>query len=148
MTEATEAIAAVEPTDAELDEMCEALAEWSASRKFYREPSLPVSVLGRLTAERRPYLGKGRNGVASAQLRALNLALAGQPKNALDRRVFELHYFERPGSVKELAHHLAVSRQHYYRLLRSFRRRIFAAAEHIRAQDAASAGWLSMDDGD
>ncbi len=127
-----------QPTDAELDEMCEALAEWSASRKYYREPALPPSILGKLTSDRRPYMGKGKNGVASAQLRAMNLAIAGQPRQALDRQVFELHYFERPGSVKQVAHHLEVSRQHYYRLLRAFRRRIYSASLEIAAQDAAA----------
>lgn len=117
---------------AHLHELCEAWARWVHTRKFYVKPSLPASLLGRLRSKGtgRPNSG-GPDAVASAELMALHLAMLAQPSESLDRRVFELHYFWRVSNIKVAADGLGISRQHWYRLLKDFRVRVYAASREI-----------------
>lgn len=117
--------------DARLDDLCERLVWWCRTRRCYDRRRLPPSLLGRLGTRTGPYRA-APDVVCSAELSALYLAMLGQPDDSLDRRVFELHYFGHVRYVKTAAATVGVSRQHWYRLLRDFRRRIYAASQEIR----------------
>jgi hypothetical protein len=124
----------------DLDALCEAWASWTRTRRFYVKPSVPPSVLGRLRSK-----GTGRStsggpdAVASAQLLAFNLAVHAQPREALDRQVFELHYLHRVASIKTAADLLGISRNHWYRLLRAFRDRAYSASCEILSANLQAA---------
>lgn len=151
----TAPFAAPAPTDAEdalpeeeaelhsntnLDALCESWAGWVRTRRFYCKPSVPPSILGRLRSK-----GTGRStsggpdAVASAQLLAFNLAVMGQPREALDRQVFELHYLHRVASIKTAADLLGISRPHWYRLLNAFRDRVYSASCEILSANLEAA---------
>lgn len=122
--------------DDHLDELCERLAWWIHTRKLYGAPRGPVSLLGKLRGTSRPLKpGTGPDAATSAELAALYIALVAQPADGLDRIVFELHYLRRVPNVKAAAAAVGVGRQHWYTLLRSFRRRIFAASREILEQN-------------
>lgn len=123
-----------EVSDDHLDELCERLVHWCRTRRFYGRQRLPPSILGRLGKRTRP-LRPPPDAACNAELAALYLAMLGQPADALDRQVFELHYFGQIRFVKTAAEALGVSRQHWYRLLRGFRRRIYAASREILARN-------------
>jgi hypothetical protein len=129
--------------EAHLHERCCAWAAWVCTRRLYTKPSLPISVLGKLTV--RGTAGAptgGRDAIASAELMAFHLAVLGQPADSLDRRVFELHYYWRVRNVKAAAAELGISRQHWYRLVRDFRARVFIASKEIFASNIAAADAL------
>jgi hypothetical protein len=127
----------------DLDELAESWAWWAHSRGMYVKPSLPVSTLGRLTTKGsgRPSSG-GPDAIAGAELVAFHLAFLAQPENALDRRVFELHYYRRVRNVKAAAATVGVSRQHWYRLVRDCRQRIYIASRQILERNLAEAAQL------
>lgn len=120
-------------TDADdrLDALCEQLAHWRATRKYYARASMPPSLLGRLQKRARPLRPGGPDARCSAELAALHVALLSQPEDALARRVFELHYFHRVGNVKAAAAALGIGRQHWYTLLRTFRQQLHEASLRI-----------------
>jgi hypothetical protein len=119
----------------DLHALCEDWAYWCRTRRFYVKPSLPVSLLGKLTSK-----GTGRSSsggpdaATSAELSAFHIAFTAQPEDALDRRVFELHYYYRVRNVKSAAAALGVSRQHWYRLVADCRARVYAASRQILEQ--------------
>lgn len=130
----------VPQADTHLDELFERLAWWVHTRKLYGAPRGPVSLLGKLRGGSRPLRNDGGPDAAcSADLAALYIAVVAQPADALDRIVFELHYFNRVKSVKEAAGLLKIGRQHWYTLLRSFRRRAFSASREILAANQVQA---------
>jgi len=114
-----------------LDMLCEQLAHWRATRKYYARASVPPSLLGRLQKRTRPLRAGGPDARCSAELAALHVALLSQPEDALARRVFELHYFHRVANVKAAAAALGIGRQHWYTLLRSFRQQLHDASLRI-----------------
>lgn len=132
----------------DLHELCERWAVWYRSRRLFVRPSLPASTLGRLT---RKSSGVGTPGgpdaACSAELWAFNLAYLSQPPEALDRRVFELHYYWRVRNVKAAAAELGIGRQHWYRLVRDFRARVHRASLSILAINEAARDALSSRDG-
>lgn len=129
---------------AELHELCLDWSWWCRTRRFYVRPSLPASLLGKLrtpTATRRG--NGGPDAIASAELAAFHLAVLGQPSEALDRKVFELHYYWGVRNVKASAATLGISRQHWYRLVNDFRERAYRASREILAANIHSASCLS-----
>ena len=115
-----------------LHRLCEAWAEWCWTRRFYAKPSVPASLLGNLQKRTRaPGEPGGPDADNSAELAAFHLAVIGQPADALDRKVFELHYLHRVKNVKAAAAVLGIGRQHWYTLLREFRRRAHAGSQEI-----------------
>lgn len=121
-------------TDAEshLHWFCEQWSGWCKTRRFYGKPSMPASLLGKLTAKTRSTANYGGpDAIASAELFAFHLAVLGQPADALDRQVFELHYLWRVKNVKAAAAQVGVGRQHWYTLVKEFRRRAYAASREI-----------------
>lgn len=133
-------------TDAELardqdaDELFAAYAHWCRTRGFYAPPPVNGSLLGKLTKKgnAKPMTG-GPDAACSAEMAALHLAIMAQPADALDRRVFTLHYLYSVRSVKEAAHALDVSKAHWYRLLRGFRERVLASAKAILSSNLLEA---------
>ena len=120
-----------------IDELCWAWARWCETRRYFGPPPNLPSLLGRVQrVAGRPGDG-GPDAALSAQLAALHLAIIGQPVNALDRCVFEVHYRYRPKSVKHAAALLGIGRQHWYTLRNSFARRVYSVHHHIIAQQAS-----------
>lgn len=128
----------------DLHDLCERWAVWYRTRRLFVKPSLPASTLGRLT---RKSSGVGTPGGPDADcsqaLWAFNLAYLGQPMEALDRRVFELHYYWRVRNVKAAAAELGISRNHWYRLVRDFRARVYRSSLDIMAVNQAERDALS-----
>jgi hypothetical protein len=137
----------VEPSstadDAWLHSFCEEWSAWCRTRRFYGKPSMPASLLGKLTAKTRA-TGNfgGPDAIARADLLAFHLAVLGQPAEALDRQVFELHYLWRVKNVKAAAAQVGVGRQHWYTLVKEFRRRAFAASKEILRSNLSGGGGL------
>lgn len=127
----------------DLDMLCNAWSSWVRSRRLYVKPSAPVSLLGKLTTKSSGRSqSDGPNAIASAELMAFHLALLGQPAEALDRRVFELHYFWGVRNIKAAASELGISRQHWYRLVSSFRARVYLASRDILESNLTAAASL------
>ena len=116
----------------DLHALCLDWVAWCHTRNFYVRPSLPASLLGRLTSKG---TGRGRgtgpDAIAGADLMAFHLAFLAQPEEALDRRAFELHYYRRVRNIKAAAQAMGVSRQHWYRLVADCRQRIYIASKQI-----------------
>lgn len=122
-----------------LNELCVAWAAWCRTRRFYGPAPLSGSLLGRLSSKNPPKLRVGGpDAPCSAELAALHLAVIAQPASALDRRVFELHYLWSVRNIKAASSELGISRQHWYRLLRDFRRRVHAASQEILQANVAA----------
>lgn len=125
----------------DLEALCWQWASWCRTRRLYVKPSLPPSLLGRL---RSPGPGRGRPGggpdaACSAELMAFHIAFLAQPEDALDRRVFALHYCVGVRNVKAAAAAVGVSRQHWYRLVADCRQRIHQASLQILEHNLAAA---------
>lgn len=128
----------------DLEALCWQWAGWCRTRRLYVKPSLPPSLLGRL---RTPGTGRGRPGggpdaACSAGLMAFHIAFLAQPEDALDRRVFALHYYVGVRNIKAAAAAVGVSRQHWYRLVVDCRHRIHQASLQILQQNLAAAQHL------
>lgn len=126
-----------------LDAMCEDWAHWCRSRRLYVKPSMPKGTLGRLTGKERgrPYNG-GPDAANSAEMAAFHIAFLAQPEDALDRKIFELHYYTRVRNVKAAADALHVSRQHWYRLKDECAQRIYIASRQLLARNLHEATLL------
>lgn len=117
----------------DLHELCDAWGTWCRTRRFYGPPPLQQSLIGKLSARGSSRVqSAGPDAPCGAELAALHLAVIAQPLE-LDRKVFELHYLWRVRNVKAASAALGVSRPHWYRLLRAFRRRVTQAASAILA---------------
>ena len=127
-------------TDAELarvrdrDQLMQAYAAWCRTRGFYGQSPVSTSVLGKLQKRRSAVVGEagGPDAPCSAEMSALHLAVIAQPADALDHKVFKLHYLYNVRSVKEAAHVLGVGRAHWYRLLQAFCDRVVSGAARIQ----------------
>jgi hypothetical protein len=119
----------------ELHALCEAWVGWQRTRRYYGQPSAPVSLLGQLLSKGtgRGAPGGGPDAECSAELVAFELAYTAQPRDALDVRVFAAHYLHRVRNIKREAERFGVSRQHWYRLVRDCRQRIYVASRGILA---------------
>lgn len=117
--------------DHEIHLLCEAWGAWCRTRRFYVRTSLPPPALARLITRTRTGGAGGPDAPAGAELAAFHLAVIGQPIEALDRQVFELHYRWRVRNVKAASRELGIGRQHWYTLLRAFRRRVYSAYREI-----------------
>lgn len=126
----------------DVDQLCEQLAAWRASRKYFARQSVPPSLLGRLQKRSAP-LRPEPDARCSAELAALHVALLSQPEDSVARKVFELHYFHRVGNVKAAAAALGIGRQHWYRLLRTFREQLHQASLGILQANEAELAALA-----
>lgn len=115
--------------DQALNELCVAWASWCRTRRFFGPAPLLGPTLGKLSsAVPATFRDGGPDAPCRAELAAIHLAVIAQPADELGRQVFELHYLWRVRNVKAASAQLGISRQHWYRLLRSFRRRVHTAS--------------------
>lgn len=123
----------------DLHELALAWASWVHTRRLYVKPSLPPSVLGRLTSRSsgRQRANGGPDAAAGAELAAFHLAFLAQP-DGVGKRAFELHYLVRVRSVKAASAALGISRPHWYRLVRESRQAIYAASRQILDRNLAA----------
>ena len=128
------------PEDDGLDDLCERWASWCQTRRFYVAPAVP-HILGRMRGNSRPLRPGGPDAEVSAELAAFHIAYLGQP-DALDRRVFELYYIHRIRPVKAAADALGISRQHFYAVLRAFRRRVRVASNGVLSREESARAML------
>ena len=145
-------LAAPAPTEAEadqppaqsshdryLDEKCERWVSWCRTRRLYGPAPLTGTILGKMTGGgMRPLRPQGPDAISSAELSAFHIAYTCQPREALDRQVFEAYYVHRVKPVKSAAAALGISRKHFYAVLIEFRRRVQAASLAILADNEAA----------
>lgn len=137
----------IDASNAHIDALCRQWATWCRTRRYFGPPPLPAGILGKLTKK-----GTGRKSTVgpdaalSAELSALNLAIAAQPYDTA-RRVFELHYLYTVGNIKAAAAQLGISRATWYRQLADFRATVYAAHHRILAANLAEAGQLASSGG-
>lgn len=120
-----------------VDDICRRWAAWSRTRRYIGPPPLAAGILGKLTAKG---TGARRGGIPdvalSAELSALNLAIAAQPMDSA-RKVFVLHYVHQVSPVKTAADALGISQRTWYRHLQEFRTTVYAAHQRILAENLA-----------
>jgi hypothetical protein len=125
-------VLAAERSEVALHDLCERLAWWIGTRRLYGAPRVSPSIMAKLRSPMRVTRSyAGSDTETNMELAALYIALVAQPADALDRRVFELHYLHRVKNIKAMAAELGIGRQHWYTLLSGFRRRIYVAARQI-----------------
>ncbi len=127
----------VQDGDDDMHQLFEAWSAWSRTRRYFAPPASMGNILGQLRGASRPSR-LPPNAKCSTSMAALHLAIKGQPEDALDTKVFWLYYGERASNVKNAAYVLGISRQHFYRLLRSFGQRVMIAAKQIEADNVAA----------
>lgn len=131
----------VQPGDEQLDELFEQWSAWCRSRRYFAPPASNGSLLGKLRGATRPSR-LPPDAKCSTNLAALHLAIIGQPQEALDTQVFWAYYGHRAAHIKQAAAVLGISRQHFYRLLRAFGKRVVTASRQIEADNLAAAAAL------
>ena len=118
-----------------LHELFEAWSRWSRTRRYFAPPPPAGTILGKLSSKTRPFTSGPPDAECNMDLAALHLAIQGQPRDALDTKVFQAYYGERKPYIKRSADELAISRQHFYRLLKSFCTRVRAIASDIASDN-------------
>jgi hypothetical protein len=131
-----EQLSAHNKRDRDLDALCESWARWCRTRRLYGPAPLAGTVLGRLSGATRPVVVV--DAICSADLAAFHTAYISQPRDSIDRQVFDAYYVYRVKPIKRAADALGISRQHFYARLTAFRVRVSSAASAIAAdnQDA------------
>ncbi len=125
-------------TDAgQLHDTFEAWSHWSRTRRFYGPPPKAGTILGRISGKPRPFIGGVPDIDCRPDLAALHLAILAQPKDALDTQVFYAYYGQRYKNIKQVSGILDISRTHFYRLLKAFCERTYAASLVIAAHNQA-----------
>jgi hypothetical protein len=120
-----------------LDALCERWVHWCRTRRLYAPAPALSGILGKITKSSRPMRLQPPDAAASMELAAFHIAYTCQP-DAIDKRAFDLYYVYRVKPVKVAADALGISRQHYYTLLASFRRRVFTASKSIVEENMAA----------
>lgn len=116
--------------DRNLDMLCEQWVSWCRTRRLYGPAPISGTVLGRLSgSSTRPIAAV--DAICSAEMSAFHIAYTCQPRDSLDRQVFDAFYVLRVKPIKRVADVLGISRQHFYALLAAFRVRVWNAAEAI-----------------
>lgn len=131
----------LEDGDQYMHEMFESWAAWRATRRYFVPPSGGGNILGKLRGATRPSR-PAPDAACSAQMAALNRAINAQPRDTVETQVFLLYYVDRVRNIKTVADYLGISRQHFYRLRRSFGQRVIIAAKQLEAEERAAGGVL------
>lgn len=122
--------------DRDLDVLCEQWVSWCRTRRLYGPAPISGTVLGRLSgSSTRPMVAV--DAICSAEMSAFHIAYTCQPRDSLDRQVFDAFYVLRVKPIKRVADALGISRQHFYALLAAFRVRVWNAASAIAADNQA-----------
>lgn len=123
--------------NARLKSLCIQWVVWCHTRRYYGPAPVSGTILGKLSGPSRRGVSGGVDAFCSAELCAFHLAVISQPK-ALDRFAFEYHYLHQANrNIKVHADKLGVSRSHWYRLIDSFTRRVYAASKEIAKFNAS-----------
>lgn len=119
-----------------LDSLFEDWAYWAFTRRYFVPQQSAGNILANLSSKgralRKP--AGGPDAPCSTFLAALHLAIMGQPAHAIDTQVFLAYYVQRTKNIKAACATIGpsgVSRSHFYRLLRSFCRRVEQMARRI-----------------
>lgn len=126
----------VQEDDDQMHELFEQWSAWCKTRRYFAPAKSGGNILGKMRGGSRP-MRQAPDAKCSSFMAALHLAILGQPRDALDSRVFWAYYGERTNHIKAAAYVLGISRQHFYRLLRSFGQRVYIAAKQIEADNLA-----------
>ena len=118
--------------DAEVDMLFEQWSAWCLTRRFFCPPPGLGNVLGRLRGPSRPSR-QPPSADCDSFMAALNLAIGLENDSSLDARIFWVFYGKRAANIKQAAYVLGISRQHFYRRLRAFKKRVLIAAKKIEA---------------
>ncbi len=137
LTPEEEAESAPAADDGNLHELFEAWSHWSRTRRYYAPPPASGTILGRLSSKTRPFSSGPPDAACNMDMAALHLAIIGQPRDALDTRVFQAYYGDRAVYIKRAAEDLGISRVHFYRLLKAFCIRVHASAQAIASENRA-----------
>jgi hypothetical protein len=121
-----------------LHELFEAWSRWSRTRRYFAPPPPAGTILGKLSSKTRPFTSGVPDAECNMDLAALHLAIQGQPRDALDTKVFQAYYGQRKPYIKRSADELEISRQHFYRLLKSFCTRVRAISQDIAGENRAA----------
>ena len=117
--------------NARLKALCGQWVAWCHTRRYYGPAPVAGTILGKLSGSSRRGMPGGPDAACGAELAAFHLAVISQPQ-ALDRFAFEYHYLHQANrNIKVHADKLGVSRSHWYRLIDSFTRRVYAASREI-----------------
>lgn len=126
----------------EADDLCRRWAAWTRTRRFFGPPPIAPGILGKLTKKG---TGARRGGPPdvklSAELQALNLAIAAQPMDNA-RKVFVLTYVHEVSPIKLAADALGISSRTWYRHLQEFRQTVYGAHARILAENEQAAAEL------
>jgi hypothetical protein len=121
----------------DVDQLLEQWNHWRTTRRFYAPAPTGGNLLGKLRGSTRPSR-LPPDASCSANMAALHLAIIGQPRDALDVRVFWLYYCDRVANIKCAAEALGMSRSHFYRLRDAAVRSILITAKQIEAANLAA----------
>lgn len=124
--------------DANLHELFEAWSHWSRTRRYFAPPPPAGTILGKLSSKTRAFASGVPDAKCDMDLAALHLAILGQPRDALDTQVFHAYYGERKTFIKRTADEIGISRQHFYRLLKSFCMRVRTVSQDIAEENRAA----------
>lgn len=124
---------AMDARDRDLDVLCEQWVAWCRTRRLYGPAPISGTVLGKLSGSTRAIVPVDAR--CSPLLSAFHIAYTCQPREALDRQVFDAYYVHRIKPIKRAADALGVSRQHFYALLAAFRIRVANAADAIHSEN-------------
>ena len=125
----------------DVDQLLEQWDHWRRTRRFYAPAPASGNLLGKMRGSTRPSR-LPPDAPCSANMAALHLAIIGQPRDALDVRVFWLYYGDRVANIKTVAEALGISRGHFYVLRNACVRRILIAAKQIESANLAAADAL------
>lgn len=117
-----------------LHELFEAWSRWSRTRRYFAPPPPAGTILGKLSSKTRPFTSGVPDVKCNAELFALHLAIKEEfegTTNPLDMQVFKAYYCDRKSYIKRTADEIGISRAHFYRLLNSFRRKVFLFSRRI-----------------
>ena len=133
---------APEPNALEADDLCRRWAAWTRTRRFFGPPPIAPGILGKLTKKGTGARRSGPPDVKlSAELQALNLAIAAQPMDNA-RKVFVLTYVHEVSPIKLAADALGISSRTWYRHLQEFRQTVYSGHARILAENEAAAAEL------
>ena len=119
------------------DDLIEQWERWKKTRRYYAPAPASGNLLGKLRGSTQPSR-LPPDAPCRPNMAALHLAIIGQPREALDVRIFWLYYVERATNIKRVAESLGISRGHFYRLRDICVRRVLISAKQIEADNLAA----------
>ena len=104
----------------ELHMFCEDWGYWHRSRRLFAPP-VPQNILARMRPQP---VRESPDAILSADLSYFNLAVLSQPEGT-GKQAFYMFYLYRASNIKVAAEHIGVSRNTFYKTLKTFRARAY-----------------------